>query len=104
MAKKSFKGNIDNPAELFISNTNTETEEKMKENRKKVGKMVSTSNGAKAPEGYKINPLYIETKSKRLQLLIKPSTANKLKAKAEQEKRSVNDIINSILEEVLEED
>ena len=47
------------------------------------------------------NPLYIENKSKRLQLLTKPSTAEKLRAKAQREGRSVNDIVNTILEEAL---
>lgn len=55
-------------------------------------------------EGYHANPLYIENKSKRLQLLTKPSTAEKLRAKAQREGRSVNDIVNTILEEALRED
>lgn len=58
----------------------------------------------KAPEGYHANPLYIENKSKRLQLLTKPSTAEKLRAKAQREGRSVNDIVNTILEEALREE
>ena len=40
-----------------------------------------------------------ETKSKRLQLLIQPSLHEKLKAKANQEKTSVNDLVNQILKE-----
>ena len=31
-------------------------------------------------EGYKLNPLYIENRSKRLQLLVQPSLYNKVKA------------------------
>ena len=58
----------------------------------------------KAPEGYHANPLFIENKSKRLQLLTKPSTAEKLRAKAQREGRSVNDIVNTILEEALREE
>lgn len=58
----------------------------------------------KAPEGYHANPLYIENKSKRLQLLTKPSTAEKLRAKAQREGRSVNDIVNTILEEAFREE
>ena len=58
----------------------------------------------KAPEGYHANPLYIENKSKRLQLLTKPSAAEKLRAKAQREGRSVNDIVNTILEEALREE
>lgn len=58
----------------------------------------------KAPEGYHANPLFIENKSKRLQLLTKPSTAEKLRAKAQREGRSVNDIVNTILEDALREE
>ena len=43
----------------------------------------------------------LETKSKRLQLLIQPSLLDKLKGKAKAEGRSVNDLVHSILEEAL---
>lgn len=82
MAKKSFRENI-NPALQFISSAVAETPETT----------------AEAPEGYKVNPLYVETKSKRVQLLVKPSTVEKLRARAKAEGRSLNDLINSILEE-----
>ena len=82
MAKKSFRDNI-NPALQFISSAVAETAETPTE----------------APEGYKVNPLYVETKSKRVQLLVKPSTVEKLRARAKAEGRSLNDLINSILEE-----
>ena len=82
MAKKSFRDNI-NPALQFISSAVAETAE----------------TPAETPEGYKVNPLYVETKSKRVQLLVKPSTVEKLRARAKAEGRSLNDLINSILEE-----
>lgn len=80
MAKKTFKGSMDNPAMQFISTPTTKPQEK-------------------APEGYKPNPEYIETKSKRVQLLMKPSLLETLRARAKNEERSLNDLINSILEE-----
>lgn len=86
--KKSFKADI-NPALQFIS-TPTPAEKEA----------IPTS--ASAPEGYKLNHLYIETKSKRLQLLIQPSLHEKLRAKATSEMRSVNDLVHSILEEAFE--
>ena len=55
-------------------------------------------------EGYKLNPLYIETKSERLQLLVLPSLKAKLKEKAKQEGTSVNDLVHSILEDALAEE
>lgn len=88
--KKSFLGQIDNPAELFIS-TPQEPEPR-------------PAAPAKAPEGYKLNPQYIETRSKRLQLLVQPSLLEKLKAKAKDEGRSVNDLVHTILEEALEKE
>ena len=92
--KKTFLQDIENPAELFISSkaeapAPAQTQEAL---------------AGKAPEGYHANPLYIENKSKRLQLLTKPSTAEKLRAKAQREGRSVNDIVNTILEEALREE
>lgn len=59
---------------------------------------------SKAPEGYKLNPMYIETKSKRIQVLIQPSLHDKLKAKAQSEGTSVNDLIHTILAEAMREE
>jgi hypothetical protein len=81
MAKKSFKDNL-TPAMQFIS---TPVEERPQIDA--------------PPEGYKVNPLYIEKKSKRLQLLIQPSLYSKIKARADREGRSVNELIHSILED-----
>jgi hypothetical protein len=86
MAKKSFKDNL-NPAMQFIS---TPVEEKPKIDA--------------PPEGYKLNPLYLEKKSKRLQLLIQPSLYNKIKARADREGKSVNELIHSILEDETREE
>ena len=81
--KKSFKADF-NPAMQFISTPTEETETR-----------------EETPEGYKLNPRYIEKRSKRLQLLIQPSIYNKLKSKADREGCSVNDTLHKILEEAL---
>ena len=97
MAKKTFKDSI-NPAMSFISQESIDRAE---------GKTPATAEAKrpdKAPEGYKLNPLYIETKSKRLQLLIQPSLHEKLKRKAQAEGTSVNDLVNSILQDALAEE
>ena len=99
MAKKTFKDSI-NPAMSFISQESIDRAEGEAPTTDETAK----PRPAKAPEGYKLNPLYIETKSKRLQLLTKPSTAEKLRAKAQREGRSVNDIVNTILEYALREE
>lgn len=92
--KKTFLQDIENPAELFISS----------KAEAPAPAQTQEAQAGKAPEGYHANPLYIENKSKRLQLLTKPSTAEKLRAKAQREGRSVNDIVNTILEEALREE
>lgn len=94
-SKKTFKGNIENPAELFISKT---PERKPAEADKVQG------TPAKPPEGYKPNYLYIETRSKRLQLLVQPSLLEKIRAKAQSEGRSVNDVVHLILEDAFREE
>lgn len=86
--KKTFTEDLEAPAELFIT---------------KPGKPVKEAPAGEtrdpAPAGYKTNPLYIETRSKRLQLLVQPSLLEKLRARATREGRSLNDLIHTILEE-----
>lgn len=87
MAKKTL--NLDNPAMQFISTPIEERAEAPK-----------TATTGKAPIGYKPNPLYIEKRSKRVQLLMQPSLHEKVKAKAEQSGCSINDLIHNLLEEL----
>ena len=79
---KSFKDQL-NPAMKFISQQPEE---------------LTQPKAAEAPEGYKVNPAYIETKSRRLQLLMQPSLHEKIKAAAKAEGSSVNEYIHHILE------
>lgn len=91
--KKSFK---DNPALQFISMPQTQIEEKYIEGEKQ---------GADATEEsvpMKLNPLYIETKSRRLQLLVQPSLHKKLKQHSTTLGISVNELVHSVLESYLE--
>ena len=92
MAKKTFK---DNPALQFISTAGEETEE-----REQTAEAVS----AKAPEGYKLNPLYVETKSRRLQLVLQPSLYDRVKARAKASGLSVNEYCHQILDEATREE
>ncbi|MEE3451603.1 MAG: hypothetical protein VZR27_13100 [Acutalibacteraceae bacterium] len=80
--KKSFIDSIENPAEVFIS-----------------APTAAKPQGEQPPQGFKPNPEYIETRSKRVQLLMQPSLYKQLKARAKREKRSLNDLVHSILEE-----
>lgn len=106
MSKKSFIGDIDNPAELFISNSTAPEKE---ETASTEGSRTETtrarrSTSAKAPAGYKINPLYVETRSQRVQLLLQPTLAEALKKRAKKQKRSFNDLVHEILEEAMKEE
>lgn len=94
MAKKSFKADLANPAMQFIS-TPAETTAKAD---------TRAEARAEAPEGYRVNPLYIEKRSKRLQMLIQPSLYDLLKGRADSEGCSVNDTLHRILEEALREE
>lgn len=59
---------------------------------------------ATIPEGYKIDPNLIEKKTRRLQLLLQPSLYEKLKKRAFEEGKSVNDTLHNILEKALREE
>lgn len=85
--KKTF--NLQNPALQFISTQINPTEQNALH---------------KAPEGYKQNPIYIEKKTRRLQLLMQPSLYNKLKARAQNNGCSVNDTLHVILAQALKSD
>lgn len=89
--KKSFKADL-NPAMQFISTPTEETTT-----------VEGVASSKDAPAGYKVNPLYIEKRSKRLQLLVQPSLYDKIKAQADAEGCSVNDFIHRALENTVAE-
>lgn len=96
MSKKDFKASV-NPATMFI-NTQAEPEapkqpdtpKPKKEPVRKVEPMPEAK-PVKAPEPEK------ETKSKRLNLLIKPSLLEDFNKVAFMERNSMNDIINTLI-------
>lgn len=92
MAKRDFKQS--NPALAFISSKGEEVQAESKEE-----KLVAH---AKAPEGYKLNPLYVETKSKRVNLLMQPSIVERMKKTAQAKGLSLNEAINEAVKEYLE--
>lgn len=83
---KNFKN--DNPALSFISKKSLEPEE-LRDN-------LSNRN---PPNGYKIDPKYIETKSKRFGLLLQPSIFNLLKKIADEKHISMNEAINESIKQ-----
>lgn len=91
--KKTFTNSL-NPAMQFIS-TPAATE---------AAEPKQPAAAPSVPAGYKPNPLYIETKSRRVQLVIQPSLYTKIKHRADSEGESVNEIIHTILEKAFREE
>ena len=89
MAKKTFKNN---PALQFIS-TEESTAEQTQE----------TAQTEQPPKGYKLNPLYLETKSRRVQLILQPSLHEKVKQAAQTEGVSFNEYVHRVLEQAVKE-
>lgn len=102
--KKTFKK--DNPALSFISTPAEEVEgvASKSETEKPQGDGKLTIRSVQkhtAPEGYKLNPEYIETKSKRVQLLLQPSTVKAIKSLSSKRGLSMNEAINEAIQEYL---
>lgn len=96
MTKKNFRR--EDPTMDFITPRTQPTERTASEAR-------ATSKGKRtgsAPTGYKLNPEYIETKSRRVQILIQPSVHEAIKAKAETLGISTNEAINEALRQYTE--
>lgn len=118
MAKKTFVDAI-NPAMQFITPTDAEDAAPAAEVQTPKAKSAAAPSGKKprgkakpsgstnkvkttdAPEGYKANPAFVETKSRRLQLLMQPSLHDRIKARAAAEGLSVNEFVHKTLENAL---
>ena len=101
MAKKTFKDTVrakaaDNTALQFFSNAPITAEEPEEpETFQQSGETVKRSTSARreTPER--------EAKTRRVQLLLTPSLYDAIRNKAEEERRSVNDMVNLILEDAI---
>lgn len=105
-AKKSFKS--ENPAMRFISPLTEAVELEQPASpdpSPSKQELPSPASPWSAPEPpahdvpMKMNPLYIETRSRRLNLLIQPSLHKRIKSLASARHTSVNDLIHLVLEE-----
>lgn len=88
---KDFKN--ENPAMAFISKKSLETRSTYEDDNFEQNK---------PPKGYKIDPKYIETKSKRVGVLMQPSVFESLKELAFEKRMSVNEAINEAVLRYLE--
>ena len=95
MAKKTFK---DNPALQFIS-----TEESTAEQTQETTQTEQPDTAQQPPTGYELTPLYLETKSRRVQLISQPSLHEKVKQAAQSEGVSFNEYVHRVLERAVKE-
>ena len=104
-AKKTFKS--ENPAMRFISSPEKRSgkatpTEPVPQKREPEDVLPSRLQGVPQDVPMKKNPLYIETKSRRLNLLMQPSLHDKIKNLAKKRGASVNDAIHTILQEYMD--
>ena len=105
-SKKSFKNN---PALAYITNPEEEQPEVKEDDLQEevvespIKKPMYSSPAKKPPKGYKLNPEYVETKSKRVQLLLQPSIVEAMKKLAKKRKLSFNEACNEAIQRYLNE-
>lgn len=104
--KKSFLGTTparedSNPAMAFISEESIEAVDGKGED---TAPALKAPTGEKPPKGFKVNPLYVETKSKRLQLVVQPSLYERIKAASDAAGLSVNEFCHRVLDKATEEE
>lgn len=92
MGKKSFKESV-NPALQFMTIPESEAETTAP----------NTGTPSAAPEGYKVNPLYVEKRTKRVQLVMQPSIYERTKTEADRLGLSFNEYVHKALEKALNE-
>ena len=109
--KKNFTSKMDEiiPAMNFIPNSSIEQKEEQNTvtNNNTTSKKYLSSEEIEAinvPEGFRVNPILIEKKSKKMALAIYPSLHKKLKEMASKKNMSVNDYICKAISIALEEE
>lgn len=96
MAKKSFK-DIQGAAAMFISDPAPAVP------AEPAAPAQATTGTVTPPQGYRVNHAVIETKSKRVQLLMQPTLHARIKAAADAQGLSFNDLVHRILEDAVKE-
>lgn len=94
---------VDSPAKQFISTG--KDEQAASTAADKPGRRVFKERETpEAPEGFYVNPMFIERKTRRIQLVLKPSVYDRAKAMAEAKGLSFNEYVHRALEEVTQAD
>lgn len=97
MGKKVMTAAAENFSSLFFSE-DKQKEKKDKPMKKKETKTETIRTAVSVPEGYELRP---ERKRARLQLLLTETTSKALKERATNEGKSVNELVNEIIETYL---
>ena len=92
-----------NPALNFISEESIKAVEEAETSEKRPEEEAGKDLPLKAPKGYKVNPMYIETKTKRMQLVVQPSLYDRIKEASKKAGLSVNEYCHRVLNEATEE-
>jgi len=102
MSKKSFR---DNPALQFMSRTEKDTNIEAREDRRiEVAEVREIKEIGGVTDNFRAaTPTVFEAKSKRFNMLIRPSVYESLKKMSENKGTSVNDLINKIVEGYIED-
>lgn len=100
MTKKSFSGA--NPALAFISTANQNDEFQLTQPTKEELEKQLEVQPLEQSVPMKRNPEFIETKSKRVQMLMQPSLYDAVKAKAKLKGISVNEMMHEVLKAYVE--
>ena len=104
MSRKSFTDA--NPAMAFISTAKEQEEFALTQpTKEELEAKLDPEPLNKVSKGVpmKKNPEYLETKSKRVQMLMQPSLYNSIKEEAEKEGISVNEMMHTILKNHVEQ-
>lgn len=97
--KKTFISENADPTLTFISEESIKAKDQPHED----GAALKAPTGERPPKGYKYNPMYIEVKSKRVQLVFQPSLYERVKAASEREGLSFNEYCHRVLDEATKE-
>ena len=97
MSKKSFR---DNPALQFMSRP----EETNREASVEVAEVREIRQVKEITDNFRVIPVAFEAKSKRFNMLMRPSVFVKLKRMSENKGTSVNDFMHTIMELYIEND
>lgn len=95
--KKDFSNMMENPAMAFISTPEEQPKEKKAAGKKAPVKKNLRGDLRGAPDGYRLDPRYIEMKTRRVQLVLQPSVYDAGKQEADRQGISFNDYISALV-------